>query len=57
MRGKGAQPEQTFDTSTNRYGRTVDELFIDGMNVQQTVVANRHDEIFWEYANQCPWNS
>jgi len=41
--------------TTDRYGRTVGELFVDGMNVQQAMVASRHAEIYWKYARQCPW--
>ena len=41
--------------TTDRYGRTVGELFVDGMNVQQAMVASRHAEIYWRYASQCPW--
>jgi endonuclease YncB( thermonuclease family) len=41
--------------TTDRYGRTVGELFVDGMNVQQAMVASRHAEIYWKYASQCPW--
>ena len=41
--------------TTDRYGRTVGELFVGGMNVQQAMVASRHAEIFWKYASQCPW--
>ena len=41
--------------TVDRYGRTVGELFVDGMNVQQAMVASRHAEIFWRYASQCPW--
>ena len=41
--------------TVDRYGRTVGELFVDGMNVQQAMVASRHAEIFWKYASQCPW--
>ena len=39
----------------DRYGRTVGELFVGGMNVQQAMVASRHAQIFWKYASQCPW--
>ena len=39
----------------DRYQRTVAELFIDGTNVQQAMVASGHAEIFWRYASQCPW--
>ena len=41
--------------TTDRYGRTVVELFIDGTNVQQAMVASGHAEIIWKYASQCPW--
>ena len=41
--------------TVDRYGRTVGELFVDGMNVQQAMVASRHAEIYWTYASQCPW--
>ena len=41
--------------TTDRYGRTVGELFIDGINVQQAMVTSRHAEISWKYASQCPW--
>ena len=41
--------------TTDRYGRTVVELFIDGTNVQQAMVASGHAEILWKYASQCPW--
>ena len=41
--------------TTDRYGRTVGELFIDGSNVQQRMVASGHAEIYWKYAHQCPW--
>ena len=41
--------------TTDRYGRTVAELFVDGTNVQQAMVASGHAEIYWRYARQCPW--
>ena len=41
--------------TTDRYDRTVAELFVDGTNVQQQLVANGHAEIYWKYANQCGW--
>ncbi|WP_413326986.1 thermonuclease family protein [Synechococcus sp. MIT S9503] len=41
--------------TSNRYGRAVGELFVDGMNVQQAMVASSHGEIYWRYASQCPW--
>ena len=42
--------------SIDRYGRTIGELYVDGMNVQQAMVASRHAEIYWKYAHQCPWS-
>ena len=41
--------------TTDRYGRTVAELFVDGSNVQQQLVAAGHADIYWKYAHQCPW--
>ena len=37
--------------TTDRYGRTVAELFINGPNVQQAMVASGHAEIFWRFAS------
>ena len=42
-------------TTTDRYGRTVAELFLNGSNVQQQLVASGHASIYWRYADQCPW--
>ena len=41
--------------TTDRYGRTVAELFLNGSNVQQQLVASAHASIYWHYADQCPW--
>lgn len=41
--------------TTDRYGRTVGELFLNGSNVQQRMVASGHADIYWRYASQCPW--
>jgi len=41
--------------NTDRYGRTVAELFVDEDNVQQLLVAAGHAEIYRKYANQCSW--
>jgi endonuclease YncB( thermonuclease family) len=43
--------------TSDRYGRTVGELFVDGRNVQQAMVVSRHAQIDWKYAHQCPWSS
>ena len=41
--------------TTDRYGRTVAELFVNGSNVQQQLVASGYASIYWRYADQCPW--
>ena len=41
--------------TTDRYGRTVAELFVGGSNVQQRLVASGHADIYWKYAHQCSW--
>ena len=40
---------------TDRYGRTVAELFADGANVQEQLVASGHAEIYRRYAKPCAW--
>ena len=42
--------------TTDRYGRTVAELSVNGSNVQQQLVASGHAEIYWKYAHQCAWS-
>ena len=39
----------------DRYGRTVAELLLGETNVQQEMVATGHAEVYWRYADQCPW--
>lgn len=41
--------------TTDRYGRTVGELFANGVNVQQQMVRSGHAEIYWKYAKPCTW--
>lgn len=41
--------------TSDRYGRTVAELYLDGSNVQQRMVASGHAAIYWKYAHQCSW--
>ena len=41
--------------TTDGYGRTLAELFVDGSNVQQQLVASGRAELYWKYAHQCPW--
>ena len=41
--------------TTDRYGRTVAELFVNGTNVQQAMVASGNADIYWRYADPCPW--
>ena len=39
----------------DQYGRTVAELFLNGSNLQQQMVAAGYAEIYWKYAAQCAW--
>ena len=41
--------------TTDRYGRTVAELFVNGSNVQQRLVASGHASIYGRYTDPCPW--
>ena len=41
--------------TTDRYGRTIAELFIGGSNIQQMLVAEGAAKIYWKYAHQCRW--
>ena len=43
--------------NTDRYGRTVAELFIGGVNLQKELVNKGHAKVFWKYAKQCSWTS
>ena len=40
----------------DRYGRTVAELFKDGVNVQELIVKEGLGEIYQKYADQCEWS-
>ncbi len=39
----------------DRYGRTVAELFINGVNIQQALVKKQFASIYEKYKDQCPW--
>ena len=41
--------------TNDRYGRTVGELFINGINVQEVIVQKGYGEIYERYADQCKW--
>ena len=41
--------------TTDRYGRTVGELFVGGTNVQQQMVRSGYAGIYWKYAEHCSW--
>ena len=41
--------------TTDRYGRTVAELSVDGVNVQKFMVVNGLAKIYERYADPCPW--
>ena len=39
----------------DRYGRTVAELFINDVNIQQILVKKKFASIYEKYQDQCPW--
>ncbi len=39
----------------DRYGRTVGELFKNGINVQELIVDKGYGKIYRKYAHQCEW--
>ena len=39
----------------DRYGRTVAELFVDGVNVGQELVRDGYGEVYRRYAGACHW--
>ncbi len=39
----------------DRFGRTVAELFINGVNIQQALVKKQFASIYEKYKDQCPW--
>ena len=39
----------------DRYGRTVGELFKNGLNIQKMIVDNGHGKIYRKYSHQCKW--
>ncbi|MCR8540475.1 MAG: thermonuclease family protein [Prochlorococcus marinus CUG1439] len=39
----------------DRYGRTVGELFKNGLNIQEMIVAKGHGKIYKKYSHQCNW--
>ena len=41
--------------TTDRYGRTVAELFVDGANVGQNLLKGGHAKVYEKYAGQCSW--
>ena len=41
--------------TNDRYGRTVGELFINGINVQKLIVQKGYGKIYERYADQCDW--
>ena len=40
----------------DRYGRTVAELFKDGINIQELIVKKGHGKIYKNYSHQCEWS-
>ena len=41
--------------TNDRYERTVGELFINGINVQELIVQKGYGKIYERYADQCDW--
>ena len=41
--------------TTDKYGRTVGELFKDDINVQKLIVNKGYGRIYEKYAHQCNW--
>ena len=39
----------------DRYGRTVGELFKNGINIQELIVDKGYGKIYKKYAHQCEW--
>ena len=39
----------------DRYGRTVAEIFKDGINIQELIVNRGYGEIYKKYSYQCEW--
>ena len=39
----------------DRYGRTVGEIYADGINIGKALVDTGHARIYWRYAKQCAW--
>ena len=39
----------------DRYGRTVGELFKNGLNIQKMIVEKGHGKIYKKYSHQCEW--
>ena len=42
--------------TNDKYGRTVGELFKNGINLQALIVEKGHGKIYKRYANQCEWS-
>ena len=42
--------------TTDRYGRTVAELFKNDINVQELIVKKGYGKIYERYADQCEWS-
>ena len=39
----------------DKYGRTVGELFKNGLNIQKMIVEKGHGKIYKKYSHQCKW--
>ena len=42
--------------TNDRYGRTVGEIFKNGVNIQELIVKKGYGKIYKKYAHQCEWS-
>ena len=42
--------------TTDRYGRTVAELYLGNINIQKLLVDKGYGQIYKKYSNQCEWS-
>ena len=42
--------------TNDKYGRTVGELFKNGVNIQELIVKKGYGKIYMKYAYQCEWS-
>ncbi|MEE2974982.1 MAG: thermonuclease family protein [Thermodesulfobacteriota bacterium] len=47
---------QIHRITKDRYGRTIGELFADGLDIQEQMVKSGHARIYKKYSFQCEWS-